>query len=96
MKMEGETSLIKTNLTEWRFCLYPKYILLPIDENHDQVKNNVKNVIYSEVFNHNFSFHHLHHTSAYLSPLLNVDLPKFALNIPVFRNPHPDSTGNLT
>ncbi|XP_047538264.1 protein adenylyltransferase SelO-like [Vanessa atalanta] len=49
MKMEGESTLLKPNLTEWRFCLYPKYILLPIDENHDQVKNNVKNVVYSEV-----------------------------------------------
>lgn len=49
MKMEGESTLLKTNLTEWRFSLYPKYILLPIDENHDQVKHNVKNIVYSEV-----------------------------------------------
>ncbi|CAH0713451.1 unnamed protein product, partial [Brenthis ino] len=47
--MEGESTLLKINLTEWRFSLYPKYILLPIDENHDQVKNNVKNIVYSEV-----------------------------------------------
>lgn len=49
MKMEGESTSLKENLNEWRFSLHPKYILLPIDENHDQVKNNVKNVIYSEV-----------------------------------------------
>ncbi|CAG9558928.1 unnamed protein product [Danaus chrysippus] len=49
MKMEGESTTVKENLNEWRFSLHPKYILLPIDENHDQVKNNVKNVIYSEV-----------------------------------------------
>lgn len=50
MKMEGESALIKTNLTEWQFSLYPKYVLLPIDnQNRDQIKNSVKNVVYSEV-----------------------------------------------
>lgn len=49
MKMEGETAALKRNLTEWRFSQYPKYILLPIDENHDQIRSNIKNVIFSEV-----------------------------------------------
>ncbi|KAF9796652.1 hypothetical protein SFRURICE_012745 [Spodoptera frugiperda] len=49
MKMEGESSPLKRNLTEWRFSQYPKYILLPIDENHDQIKSNIKNVVFSEV-----------------------------------------------
>ncbi|XP_052757662.1 protein adenylyltransferase SelO, mitochondrial-like [Galleria mellonella] len=49
MKMDGETITLKRNLTEWRFSQYPKYILLPIDENHDQVKSNIKNVVFSEV-----------------------------------------------
>ncbi|XP_053616858.1 protein adenylyltransferase SelO-like isoform X1 [Plodia interpunctella] len=49
MKMEGETVTLKRNLTEWRFSQYPKYILLPIDENHDQIKSNIKNVLFSEV-----------------------------------------------
>lgn len=50
MKMEGETAALKKNLTEWRFSQYPKYILLPIDENHDQIRSNIKNVVFSEVF----------------------------------------------
>lgn len=49
MKMEGESSPLKRNLTEWRFSQYPKYILLPIDENHDQIRSNIKNVVFSEV-----------------------------------------------
>lgn len=49
MKMEGETAALKRNLTEWRFSQYPKYILLPIDENHDQIRSNIKNVVFSEV-----------------------------------------------
>ncbi|XP_072934134.1 protein adenylyltransferase SelO-like [Epargyreus clarus] len=49
MKMEGESALLKKNFIEWRFSQYPKYILLPIDENHDQIRSNIKNVIYSEV-----------------------------------------------
>lgn len=49
MKMEGEATTLKRNLTEWRFSQYPKYILLPIDENHDQIKSNIKNVVFSEV-----------------------------------------------
>lgn len=49
MKMEGESTALKKNLTEWRFSQYPKYILLPIDENHDQIRSNIKNVIFSEV-----------------------------------------------
>ncbi|CAK1590002.1 unnamed protein product [Parnassius mnemosyne] len=47
--MEGESTSLKTNLTEWRFNQYPKYILLPTDENHEQIRANVKNVIFSEV-----------------------------------------------
>ncbi|XP_047999461.1 protein adenylyltransferase SelO-like [Leguminivora glycinivorella] len=49
MKMEGELSVLKKNLTEWRFNQYPKYILLPIDENNDQICSNIKNVVFSEV-----------------------------------------------
>lgn len=49
MKMDGETPTLKRNLTEWRFSQYPKYILLPIDENHDQIRANIKNVVFSEV-----------------------------------------------
>ncbi|XP_059054832.1 protein adenylyltransferase SelO-like isoform X2 [Achroia grisella] len=49
MKMEGETVYLKKNLTEWRFSQYPKYILLPIDENHNQNISNTKNVVFSEV-----------------------------------------------
>lgn len=49
MKMEGETTSLKRNLTDWRFSQYPKYILLPIDENNDQVRANIKNVVFSEV-----------------------------------------------
>ncbi|GBP89727.1 UPF0061 protein xcc-b100_1894 [Eumeta japonica] len=48
MEMEGEKSGLKKNLIEWRFSQYPKYILLPIDENHDQIRMNIKNVIFSE------------------------------------------------
>ncbi|VVC97835.1 unnamed protein product [Leptidea sinapis] len=49
MKMEGETRLMK-NFTEWRFSQYPKYILLPIDENCDQViRPNITDIVYSEV-----------------------------------------------
>lgn len=55
MKMEGETTALKKNLTEWRFSQYPKYILLPIDENNDQVRGNIKNVVFSEVSS--FSHH---------------------------------------
>lgn len=51
--MEGESSPLKRNLTEWRFSQYPKYILLPIDENHDQIKSNIKNVVFSEVIHTN-------------------------------------------
>ncbi|XP_045503767.1 protein adenylyltransferase SelO-like [Colias croceus] len=49
MKMEGESTKLLNNLTDWRFSQYPKYILLPIDENHDQVVANIRNVVYSEV-----------------------------------------------
>ncbi|XP_063368867.1 protein adenylyltransferase SelO-like [Cydia amplana] len=49
MKMEGELTVLKKNLTEWRFNQYPKYILLPIDENNDQICSNIKNVVFSEV-----------------------------------------------
>lgn len=49
MKMEGETTSLKRNLTEWRFSQYPKYILLPIDENNDQIHATIKNVVFSEV-----------------------------------------------
>ncbi|XP_038212360.1 protein adenylyltransferase SelO-like [Zerene cesonia] len=49
MKMEGENTKLLKNLTEWRFSQYPKYILLPIDENHDEVLANIKNVVFSEV-----------------------------------------------
>lgn len=51
MKMEGESTALKKNLIEWRFSQYPKYILLPIDENHDQIRSNIKNVVFSEVNN---------------------------------------------
>lgn len=47
--MEGESPALKANLTEWRFNQYPKYILLPIDENHEQNRSNLKNIIFSEV-----------------------------------------------
>ncbi|XP_068623598.1 protein adenylyltransferase SelO-like [Battus philenor] len=47
--MEGESAALKGNLTEWRFNQYPKYILLPIDENHDQSRTSLKNIIFSEV-----------------------------------------------
>ncbi|CAK1552373.1 unnamed protein product [Leptosia nina] len=47
--MEGESTKLIKNLTEWRFSQYPKYILLPIDETHEDVKTNIKNIIYSEV-----------------------------------------------
>ncbi|KOB76874.1 Uncharacterized protein OBRU01_04998 [Operophtera brumata] len=50
MKMEGETTTLRRNLTEWRFSQYPKYILLPIDENNDQVRGNIKNVVFSEIW----------------------------------------------
>lgn len=49
MKMEGENSKLKVNLMEWRFSQYPKYILLPISEYHEQIRANIKNVIFSEV-----------------------------------------------
>ncbi|XP_045521889.1 protein adenylyltransferase SelO, mitochondrial-like [Pieris brassicae] len=49
MKMEGESTKFMKNLTEWSFSQYPKYILLPIDENYEQVKPNIKNIVYSEV-----------------------------------------------
>ncbi|KAG7303240.1 hypothetical protein JYU34_011707 [Plutella xylostella] len=49
MKMEGESNILKKNLTEWRFSQYPKYILLPIDENHEQSRDVIKNVVFSEV-----------------------------------------------
>jgi hypothetical protein len=47
--MEGEVIILKKNLTEWRFSQYPKYILLPIDENSEQMKANIRNVVFSEV-----------------------------------------------
>ncbi|XP_021205388.1 protein adenylyltransferase SelO isoform X6 [Bombyx mori] len=48
MKMEGEATTLKRTLAEWKFSQYPKYILLPIDENNEQISSNVKNVVFSE------------------------------------------------
>ncbi|XP_028031779.1 uncharacterized protein LOC114244224 [Bombyx mandarina] len=48
MKMEGEATALKRTLAEWKFSQYPKYILLPIDENNEQISSNVKNVVFSE------------------------------------------------
>lgn len=47
--MEGEATTLKRTLAEWKFSQYPKYILLPIDENNEQISSNVKNVVFSEV-----------------------------------------------
>lgn len=70
--MEGEVVTLKKNLTEWRFSQYPKYILLPIEENHDQIKANIKNVIFSEVIAY-----------CILSYLTEFENPAFACNEPL-------------